>query len=272
MSLAKHTILAVALLVATTATAAADVVIVRKESGADGRASTTRIQLTKHAARIEGEGGTLIYRKDLDTAWMIRGDSYVELDKAAARALKQHVTGQMDQMQDQIDEALAAVPADKRAMVEEMMRNGAVPGMPQKAPPPKPRQPAFVKGADGTVGSWSCTGYEGSLDGAVVERVCTAGLEQIGLNDADVDIMYDAAKFFWQLGAEMGTSTSAPPSDALGIAEEQGFPGYALSRKRFKSGALASESTVTEVSRTDLDPALFAKPALKRLEFGAPPR
>lgn len=255
------------------------VVITRTDRsiGPRARTRTTAIKLTHDAARIDSDDASVIYRKDLNTAWMIQGNSYMVMNKDAARAVRKQVQIHGDAVEARLAEALATVPPENRAMIEQMMRKQqagtTVPGMLATAPQvTKPRRPKFTKGARDKVGPWGCDVYDGQLDGQLAQRVCATGIGDLGLNDADVEIMLYASEFFWELSSEFGGQASAPPSDLLGIEDEQGFPGYALSRKRYTNGQLDHESTVTKAERTEFDPALFSKPALKERKLGMPPQ
>jgi len=258
------------------ATATPGVVIVRTDraTGPGDDSRTTTIKLTREAVRIDSEGTSIIYRKDLDTAWMIQGGRYMVMSKDAARAVKRQMTEHSGAVQAEMDKAMASMPAEKRAMVEKMMREQGMgaPGIPGAASePPKPRVPTYTKGARDKVGPWDCDLYDGTLDGQLAQRVCATGITDLGLNDDDVEIMLHAAEYFWELGAEFGGKSSGPPPDLLGIEKEQGFPGYALSRKLYKNGKLTHDSTVSKAERVEFDAALFSKPALEERKLGVPP-
>ncbi len=253
------------------------VVIVRTDRaiGPGGGTRTTTIKLTHNAVRIDSDAASIIYRRDLDTAWMIQGGRYMVMSKEAARAVKNQMATHSGAMKAEMDKALATMPPDKRALVEKMMREQGV-GVPEvpgaASPPPKPPVPTYTKGARDKVGPWGCDVYDGKLDGRLAERVCATGIVDLGLKDGDIEIMLYAAEYFWELGSEFGGASSGPPPDLLGIEAEQGFPGYALNRKRYKNGELAHDSTVTKAERVEFDPSLFAKPNLEERKFGVPPQ
>jgi hypothetical protein len=269
--------LALVLLIVTPATAGVLIVRTDTSKGAGPATTTSRIQLADQAARIEGGQTTIIYRKDLDTAWMIHGGSYTELNKETAHAMGGQVAAQQAQMQQQMQEALSQMPPEQRAMVEQMMKNGGAPGMPgAPASPPaaaQARTPTYRAGAKGrTVGHWTCDEYEGYVDGALVEKVCAADLSALGVTPADLAVMRDAARFFREVSREFtGAAALALPS-----ADEatQGYPGFPVAQTRYRDGAVSGESRVTEVTRRDFDAGLFARPTLPRkdLPFGATPK
>jgi hypothetical protein len=273
MTLRRRLVLALVLVLATTTSAAAGVTIVRtdRSTGPGAGTTTMKIRLADTAARIDTDKNALIYRKDLNTAWMIQGDSYMELDKASARAVGKQVDAQMAQAQDKMKEALDKVPPGQRAAMEALIQSqgmgqgaAAGGGVPAAA---KRRPPTFKPGAKGkAVGKWSCDEYDGSLDGALVERVCAAELEALGLTRADVQIMYDAAKFFKEVSAEFGSASQYAVT--MGVDENPGYPGYPISRKEYRGGSVTLDSEIKEITREDYEASLFERPNLKKREFG----
>jgi len=262
--------LAPSLAVALAATpATAGLLIVQTNTTPGAATTTTKMYLTPEAARITTGPHSLIYRKDQNVAWMVQGDSFMTLDKGSARAVGKQVDSQMAAMEDTMAEALAKVPADKRAMVEEMMRQQGVgkPGA-MGAPPAAPARPSgpFKAGPTGqSVGKWTCDVYE--RGGAVGERVCATELDELGITRADLQIMFDAAKYFREISSEFGQ-----PAQAIPMADEKpGYPGYPVNRKEIRGGTVSHESQLVEVTRQDFDPALFARPNLKERTFGPMP-
>ena len=183
---------------------------------------------------------------------------YYVLDEAGMQKMADEVGGAMRQ-------ALEGMPAEQRAMVEQMMKSS----MPQAATDPTTLH--ATGGAD-TVNGYDCTSYQLRRAGATVQELCVADWDDIeGGRDA-AEAMTRMGRFFQDLAQQL--------SDALGmdiLGEQQQFLAHleeldgwpVLVREFAEDGELWSEVRLVSSATTSVDPELFQPPAgYRRTETG----
>jgi len=170
----------------------------------------------------------------------------------------------MSQMRQMMEEKLKNMPPQQRQMVEQMMKQkmGAIAGA---APTRSPV--VYTKVASGqTVRQWTCDKYDGTRDSQKVWEVCAVDFAQFGVEPGDLRVFQQMADMFKSLMPE-----GADDMFKIGFDEqqsEQGFRGVPVERLSFRNGAPHEKFEITEVTRQDIDDALFEVPqGFKKLDM-----
>ncbi len=215
------------------------------------------------ASQGKGAQGEMIFRGDRREMVVVdhENESYTVIDEAAMAAIAGQVSSAMSQMQ----EALKNVPADKREMIEKMMKEK----MPQQAPQ-RPTSELKRTGDKGTQAGYPCVKYEVLRDGRKVRELWVTDWSNIEGGKEVVGAFEDMADFFRELmdsipdfgqGGDMGD----PAFEHM--REIGGFP--VITREFGDDGQLEDESTLRSATRRDLDPDAFEPPSgYKRRSMG----
>jgi hypothetical protein len=153
----------------------------------------------------------------------------------------------MKQMQDR----LASLPPEQRAMAEQAMkgRMGAMQG--QSA---APVTITFKEKASGQkFRSFTCTLYDELRNGERAGEVCAASMDQAHFGPPDVKTFEALAKFMEPMKRMAPQGFSAPP-----IQQLHGFPVHSVS---LKDGQPSYEVSVLSIEQKSADPSLFTVPA-----------
>lgn len=180
--------------------------------------------------------------------------TYLVLDEAMMTRLGSQMDAAMQQMQAQ----LAGMPAEQRAMVEQMMQ-GRMGAMMGGGAEPKPAPTAQETG----VGVWQsgpCTEYAVSRGGVKIQEICAAALGDIDGAQEMMQAFTDMAAFLQKVIAAMpGPMAEAMVNNPLGLMDQiQGFP---VRTRDIVNGQVRAETTLDAVVERDLDSALFDIPA-----------
>ncbi|MGE0392754.1 MAG: hypothetical protein AB7P67_04225 [Vicinamibacterales bacterium] len=254
------TVAVVAALVATTAAASAQgIVVVTRETGS-GQPLTARIAMDATHVRAESRNGAeemaFVYDGDAEAIRILNltKKTYTEITRA-----------QLDQMGQQRDAAMAAamermkdLPPERRRMMEEAMKRaqgGAA--MPQTATVTT----EYRRTGSGTVGQWACTTYDGFRGATKVAELCAAPPSVLGLSPSDFDATRQLAAFTRRMAPQAADGLMFDGTD-----QSQGFEGIPLRRTRFRNGKPAGTSEIVEVRREALPASTFAAPAGFRRE------
>jgi hypothetical protein len=213
----------------------------------DGSASpfTWTLSSEKDRVRIQSsnaQGSLLIYRGDKGLLWIVneKEKTYSEMTRQDIENMAKKMNDAMKKMQEQ----MASLPPDQRAMMEKMM--GSMPGM------GGPKQIRFKKIGAGKVGAWACDKYEVVGDGKKMLEACQAAPKTLGIDEAEVNAMRDLAKPFEQFARNMEGLAPLLMQDA-----PTGFPVRTVS---FQDGKAVSESVVKEAKNSALAASLFEIP------------
>lgn len=230
---------------------AADGVLVVEQTTTNGDVRTTRAQIEPQRMRVElAEGGgtqVVIFDGARQVMWMIDESrkTYMEMTKADVDRLG----GQMSAMMQQMQEQMKNMPPAARAQMEALMKGrGGMPGMPAAAP-----RTEYRRTASGTVGQWTCQGYDGFQGDQKTTELCTVEPTALGFTPADFAVTGELAQFFRALVPQ-----NADQLFSIGNAETQGYSGVPVRRVSLTGTRAVSE--VTEVSRQTFPDALFALP------------
>jgi Asp-tRNA(Asn)/Glu-tRNA(Gln) amidotransferase C subunit len=256
-------------LVCAASQAQAGVVIqqVERAIGNNQSRQTVTISMDAGKLRVEGENPgqgkyLLIFDNAKQVMWMadLAKGSYMEITKAQV----EQMAGQMGQMMQQMQQAMAQVPPEQRAMMEQMMR-GRMGGM--AAPP---QITVRDKGASDTVGQFSCKRYEILTNGQVSSELCAADPSQLKLDASAFETFKALAEFYEPLRRAIPQVGGGGWSTPNAMDQINGFPVQTIS---YEGGRPASEWVLQTVEERAIDAAHFALPSnLKKQEMPRMPQ
>lgn len=212
-----------------------------------------------------GEDRDMIFRGGADPREMIvvnhADASYSTMDKEAIDAIAGQVSGAMLQM----EKALENVSEDKRAMVEQMMK--------QRMPGQKPQVSKSVlenTGVKETRHGYPCVKYIVRQDGEIVRVLWVTDWSNIDGAKGVGGAFEEMADFFTELLDSMprfGSQQSFGDTTWEHMKELGGFP--VVTRELAEDGLLESETILRSARRQTLDPDAFEPPSgYKRMSMG----
>ena len=211
------------------------------------------------------ESGGMIFREESKEFIAIDHEEkeYYVIDEATLERIGNQLNSAMQQMQ----ESLAGMPPEQRAMAEQMMKQH----LPQPAQAP---EPMTVKetGATDTINGFRCRYYEVRQQGAKIRELCVADWSDMDDGREAADSMLAIADFFERMAEQFSSSSGI---DVMGqqralfghIREVGGYP--VLTREFDDMGRVESESRLKSARSADIDPALFNPPqGYRRKDLG----
>jgi hypothetical protein len=213
-----------------------------------------RIEITSVSS---DEDGLVIYRGDRNE--MIMADNerleYYVIDQQTLNQMAAQVSDAMKQM----EEMLASLPPEQRAMAEQMMKQ-RMPGL-----QPAQEAPSTLRktGESETINGYDCEFYEVLRQGRKTRDMCVAQWDDIEGGREAADAMIRMGKFFESMHDAF---SEAAGSDFMGKQKEVfahmkelgGYPVYA--RDYDDTGTLEGESTLTSSRSESIDAAMFEPP------------
>ena len=217
------------------------------------------------ASKGKGSQGEMIFRGDRREMVVVDHDdrSYHQMDAETIKALGGQVSAAMAQVQ----EALKNVPEDKRAMVEQMMKQK----MPDAAAAPQRPKSELKKTSErATHSGYPCVKYEVLRDGRKVRELWVTDWSNVEGGSDVVGAFEDMADFFTEMLDSLPSfgQESGPMGDPAfeHLREIGGFP--VITREFDDDGSLEAESTLKSSRRQTLDPDAFEPPSgYKRQEM-----
>jgi hypothetical protein len=187
-------------------------------------------------------GAYFIYRGDKQVFWMIneKEKTYTEM----TRQDLENMAKKMDEAMKRMQEQMATLPPDQRAMMEKMM--GSMPGM------GAPAKVTFRKVGSDKVGNWSCDKYEALADGKKSIESCHAEPKALGISEAELNSIKDLAKPFEKFAKNAEGLAPLMMKEA-----PAGFPVRTLS---YQDGKAVSQSVVKEARSQAVAASLFELP------------
>lgn len=184
--------------------------------------------------------------------------SYIQLDSAMLAGLANQMSAAMAQM----EQMLAQLPPEQRAMVEQMRESG-MPGMPGMDMNPAPELDISRTGRTETKAGFTADEWEVREDGALVRRLWVAPWSEIEGGNEARDAMAGMVGFFDDFLAAM---PSMPGQDGPLIQNPfrnfdmgNGMP--VLTEELSSSGQVEQQTMVTGVERRVLGSGTFDPPA-----------
>ena len=207
----------------------------------------------------DGEG-RMIFRGDQGEMIVVdhTNQKYMQLDSAMVAGLASQMSAAMSQM----EQMLAQLPPEQRAMVEQMAQSGmSIPGM-DGAPAAAPEIEFVKTGASGTKAGFAAEEWEVREDGELVRRLWVAPWSAIDGGDEARDAMVGMVSFFDDFLAAM---PSMPGQDGPLIQNpfrnfEMGNGMPVLTEELGPAGQVEQQTMLTSVERRTLGPETFEPP------------
>ena len=184
----------------------------------------------------------------------------------------EQVAGQLNDVKRQMDEALKNVPEDKRAMIEQMLKQR----MPQQQKGPKGPESELKKTSErADRNGYPCVKYEVFRGGRKIRELWVTDWGNVEGGSDVVDVFEDMADFFKKMMDSFSNAVGAGlRRDAGGVGDNVfehmkelgGFP--VVTRDFGDDGSLEGETALRSAKRRTIDPDAFEPPAgYKRQEM-----
>jgi hypothetical protein len=241
-------------------------VVIKREGGEPGgpekQKSTLYVEGGKIRMEMESERGKtiMIFDGDKQVLWMIQADhTYMEMTAETVQRMSQmqsQMAGQgnpqMEQAMKAMQEKMANMTPEQRAMVEQAMkgRGGAMGGGSASAPPTITYE---AKGGSDKIGQFTCTKYDQLSNGKRTAEMCAAPFSQLHLNEGDMRAFHSMAKFMEPMRRMNPRGASAAPTEEI-----HGFPVHTVV---FTGEKPIYEETVLSVEQRSVEASMFVLPA-----------
>ena len=227
------------------------------------KVTTDVILLDTNRLRVNSDDGkSVMFLTDGGRNRMVMLDTaknqYQEIDEATMKQMGQQMSAMMAQLQAQMKN----MPPEQRAMMEKMMKGK----MPQAAPAPKT---IYTAKGSSSVNGFSCTKYEGDLEGVKESEVCAALPAQIKLTPGDLQIFERMRQFSASLVSALANS---PVSIKVptGYGLDSGYEGFPIEKVDFENGQATKRSELKSIMRTNFTDADFSLGNAKKVELPIP--
>jgi hypothetical protein len=211
------------------------------------------------------ESGGMIFREKSGEFIAIDHEEkeYYVIDEAAMERIGNQLGSALQQMQ----EALADMPPEQRAMAEQMMKQH----LPAPAQAPEPMT-VRKTGATDAINGFRCQYYEVKQQGAKIRELCVTDWSDIDGGREAADSMLAMAGFFDKMADQFSSGSGM---DVMGqqrelfqhMRELGGYP--VLTREFDDSGRVESESRLKSARTSDIDPVLFNPPqGYRKMDLG----
>jgi len=225
------------------------------EASIEGR--NLKMEIASSDWSDRGGRGDMVFRGDRREMVVVYHDdkTYFVLDEETMKALAAQVNEAMSMM----DQALANVPEDKRAMVEKMMKDK----MPQaQAAPERPKSELKKTGERATHSGYPCVKYEVLLDGRKIRELWVTDWANIEGGAEVGGVFEDMSEFFKELLDSIPQFADGGGADQPFFEHLQELGGFPVVTRDFDDGGdLESESTLRSARRRTLDPSAFDPPS-----------
>lgn len=228
----------------------------------------TRDKLTTTVSERAGSSTQIIFRGDQGLVWALdtKTRTYMEIDKATMQSAGDQMSAAMKQVQEQ----LAKLPPEQRAMAEKMMQ-GQVPGMagapgaaggPGASAAPGGATPALEVKATGekrTIQGYACTRYDVFWNGKKMSESWVAPWSEAKVKKEDLEALRSMAGFFEDLVESnpmlRGMSEN---STYRGADRMEGFP---VLVRRYDGDKVVEETMLENLERKSVEASAFEVPA-----------
>ena len=202
-------------------------------------------------AMQDGQVIALIFRTDLESGpvcWVVdnKNGTYIELNEETIKQIQDQVAKAKVMMEEQIKN----IPPEQRAQYEQLIEE-------KMGPVGKTDLDIeFKEIASGVkVNAWECTQYESFVNGVKHEDVWAAPAKELGLTDADLDVLRGMSELFSGISPETNAFFQVGKENGKG-----GFEGFPVLVVEYIDGAKHEKSEVKSVVEKDLAKELFLLP------------
>lgn len=180
-----------------------------------------------------------------------RDKSYVVMDEA----MLEEVSAKMDAAMKEMEAQLASMPAEQRAMVEQMMK-GQMQGMmsqdAEKAPPP--RVEAI---GNGKWQSRDCKKFAVYENDEKTQEICAASLDDVDGADEVIEAFRNMAAYITKMTESLPMRPAEQSNPGELMDQIGGFPIHTVD---YANGKVVQEVSLDSVEERDLDGGLFEAP------------
>jgi hypothetical protein len=253
-----------ALLTASSVHAGVRIETVTRDTVAGKDISTNTMQVQDGMARIEstrtdsnGSRGSVSIFKN-DTMYVLDGQrkTYMVLD----RATLERTANSMNQAMEQMRAQMAAMPPERRAMMEQMMKQNGMGGMAGMDSKPAPVIDAKAAGGNGSYQGKSCKLWNVTRDGALSQQLCVVPFSSLQGASELRELSKKMQAFLEGLSGPMRQMMNNQAMQSPDLANKIG--GFPVITRQYKDGALSSEESVVKTWQTQkIDASQFAIPA-----------
>ncbi len=215
------------------------------------------------ASKGKGAQGEMIFRGDRMVVVDHEHRTYHVIDEAA----NGQIAGQLSEAERMMQEALKNVPEDKRAMVEQMMKQ-KLPS--STATPQRPESELKKTSERADKNGYPCVKYEVLRDGRKTRELWVTDWDNIEGGSDVVDAFEGMADFFREMMdsiPDMGGGRGSGDDNVFEHMKELG--GFPVVTRDFRDdGSLRGETTLRSSKRQTIDPDAFEPPSgYKRQEM-----
>ncbi len=215
--------------------------------------SNTRIEIISVSS---AEAGGMIYHGDKKEMIILdhAQGNYMIISQRQMDAMAAQIGDAMSQMQ----EALAAMPPEQRAMAEQMMQQRFPAKPPQRAP-----DTINDLGSTGEVAGIGCRNYEVVRDGRKVREICVSDWDDIHGGQETADAIKGVADFFEGMRRAYSAAGGMDVFDRQQelfehMKEVDGYP--ILHRDFSAGGSLERQTVLTGAKEETIRPGFFEPP------------
>ena len=174
------------------------------------------------------------------------------------QAAMEEVSSQMNEAMKQMEEQLASMPPEQRAMVEKMMKGKMKEMMPDQA---EGNDTAYRVESVGS-GQWqdySCSKYAAYLGSEKIQEICAAPVSQVDGADEAMEAFKEMAKSMTKmLESVKGPFANLASNPMQMINQIEGFP---VHTRHFEKGELDRETFLKSSTQESLDDSHIAAPS-----------
>ena len=198
----------------------------------------------------QGERTSVIFLGDRFVVLDHQDKSYIVMDEA----MLNEVSSQISQAMKQMEQQLASMPPEQRAMAEQMMKSQMGGMMRQQEAPPPPTVQSLGKGK---WQSYDCSRYAVIERGEKTQEVCAAPLSDIDGSEAMLDAFRGMTGFINKMTESMPMRSEGGFNPGELIDQINGFPVHMVD---FEGGEPTGETSMESVAEQDVDPDMFTTP------------
>lgn len=225
--------------------------------------STMQFLFADKFMKMTGQDDTdMIFNNETKTMLIIShaDKSYMTFDQNTVSDVQSSIQSAMEQ-------ALANVPPEQRAMVEEMMKSrmGGMGGMPNTgAPAPveitMPKIEFRETSRSDTVSGYDCTYYESFENDQKDGEHCIATWSELGVGD-NIQNSFTAMAEMMEGFLEQVSQMSGAKTENNMLTYLKDMEGYPVLSRQFSNGEAVRESRLSSIAEKDFDDSEFMPPS-----------
>ncbi len=216
----------------------------------------------------KGKQGEMIFRGDRREVVVVDHENrtYHKIDETALAG----IAGQLNEAERMMQEALKNVPEDKRAMIEQMMKQ-KLPAA--QAAPQRPKSELKKTSERADKNGYPCVKYEVLRGGRKIRELWVTDWSNIEGGSDVVGAFEDMADFFKELMDSMPSFGGQGPAGDPAFEHMKEIGGFPVITREFDDvdGSLEGETFLRSAKRQTIDPDAFDPPSgYKRQEMFRP--